>query len=150
MLRFRELRGITDNGQLRDGARIEQYDALRDHIDDELSTSLKMDTREGHEYPRYEYLQGLYYGHNDKPVGSDPYFIDNVYPDDYARIFAGISEYTAPFVVLAARSFPRMDELLHGIERTPYVVYAEDGEAKKEEIDLGEFPDFEAVAAEYR
>lgn len=147
-LRFRELHGIDEDGALRKGARIEDLDGLRDHVDTSLSPSLKLSTREGDSYPRYEYLMGLYYGHDDEPYGGDPYFVDNVYPGDYGRTFADISEYTEPFVVLAAQSFPRLDELLHGIDRLPYVIYAANGEAEQREIDVPELPDFEAIATE--
>lgn len=146
-LRFRELRGIS-NGESHRGARINDIDGLRDHVDGQLSESLALDTREGDEYPRYEYLRGLYYRRDDPPSGLDPYFIDNVYPGSYAEVFAGISEYTEPFVVLAAQSFPRLDELLDGVTRTPYLVHAADGEAERHEIEMPELPAFDGVVSD--
>jgi hypothetical protein len=103
MLHFRESHGIRDGEPTR-GVRILDIDGLRDHVDENPSETLAFDTVDGTEYPRYEYLHGLYYQHHDKPI-SEPYFIDNVYPDTYDDLFAGISEYTEPFVVLAAQSF---------------------------------------------
>ena len=139
MLHFRELHGIRDSEPTR-GVRILDIGGLREHVDENLSETLAFDTVDGNEYPRYEYLHGLYYQHHDKPI-SEPYFIDNVYPDTYDDLFAGLSEYTEPFVVLAAQSFPRLDELLEGTTRTPYLVYAANGEATQQAIELSNIPD---------
>ena len=141
-LRFSELRGKSGDS-LKRGVKILDRSALREHVDDQLSTSLDLNTSEGTEYPTYDYLHGLEYGHRDRDP-FEPFFIDNVYPDTYDDLFAGLSEYTGPFVVLAAQSFPRLDEMLEGTTSTPYLIYAKDGRAEQVEVELPDIPDLES------
>lgn len=149
-LRFTRLHRFNDDKRLLQGVKITDLDGLREHVESELSSSLSLATRTNDdEYPRYEYLYGLYYTHSEEPVGGETYFIDNVYPEMYDEVFAGISNYTERFVVLAAQSFPKLNELLVGVERTPYVIIAEDGTAIQEEIEIPTLPNMEEFVEEY-
>ena len=108
---------------LHSGAKIIEYDKLREAINTELSSSLAMSTREGNEYPKFAYLKGLYYKRDNEPVGNGTYFIDNA--PKYEDYFEFLAEYTEPFVTVANKGFPQFSNVVTDGRKYPmYFIYA--------------------------
>lgn len=127
------LNGIGENS-LHSGAKIIEYDKLRDAINTKLSSSLEMSTREGHEYPKFAYLKGLYYKQDKEPVRNGTYFIDNA--PQYEDYFELLARYTEPFVTVANKGFPQFADVVTDGRKFPmYFIYATENNVKIVERD---------------
>jgi len=122
------LNGIGEES-FHSGAKILDYDKLRNAINKELSSSLAMSTREGHDYPTFAYLKGLYYKEDNEPVGDSTYFIDNA--PKYEEYFEFLAKYTESFVTVANNGFPQFSNVVTDGQKYPmYFIYANEDNVK--------------------